>query len=58
MKKNYQARSNQRTLVVLFAMLLTTLGAWADSTFSGGDGTEANPYKIATTANLDQLAHS
>lgn len=49
------ARSG-RMLVTLLLMLLTTATAWADSAFSGGDGSQDNPYKIANTADLDQLA--
>lgn len=31
-------------------MHLTT---WADSAFSGGSGTKTDPYKIASTTDLD-----
>ncbi len=31
-------------------------GAWADSSFGGGDGSAKNPYIINTTAHWDQLA--
>ena len=42
--------------MTLALMALTTATAWADSTFSGGNGSQGNPYQIATTADLDQLA--
>lgn len=40
---------------ILFTLFLAT-GAFAESTFSGGDGSANNPYLIATTADMDQLA--
>ena len=50
----------RRAAVLLLAvMMMTTLGvqtARADSAFSGGDGSEGDPYQIATTADLNQLA--
>ncbi len=42
-------------LSLLFALFLAT-GAFAESVFSGGDGSSDNPYLIATTADMDQLA--
>ena len=36
--------------MTLALMALTTATAWADSTFSGGNGSQGNPYQIATTA--------
>ena len=45
-----------RAAVTLALVMITTAAAWADSAFSGGDGTEGNPYRIATTDDLDQLA--
>ncbi|MBR2211069.1 MAG: hypothetical protein IJ896_06335 [Fibrobacter sp.] len=42
-------------LSLLFALFLAT-GAFAESAFSGGDGSSDNPYLIATTADMDQLA--
>ena len=42
--------------LLLLVMMFAAQTAWADSTFSGGDGSEDNPYQIATTADLDQLA--
>ena len=41
---------------MLMLLSMTVLGAWADSTFGGGDGSEKNPYIIRTTAQWDQLA--
>ena len=48
----------RRVALLLAVMMLTTTAqtAWADSAFSGGDGSEGNPYKIANTADLNQLA--
>ena len=45
----------RRVAAVLLVMMLTTVTAWA-STFSGGDGSSGNPYQIASTADLNQLA--
>ena len=42
-----------RAAVTLALVMLTTATAWADSAFSGGSGTEGDPYQIATTADLD-----
>ena len=42
-------------LSLLFALFLAT-GAFAESAFSGGDGSSDNPYLIATTDDMDQLA--
>ena len=45
-----------RAATVLLLALLTATTAWADSTFSGGDGSQGNPYKIANETDLRQLA--
>ncbi len=45
-----------RMALVLLAMSLTAATAWAASTFSGGKGTQNDPYKIANTTDLNQLA--
>ena len=42
--------------MMLLLMLLTTTTAWADSAFSGGDGSQGDPYQIKTIADLGQLA--
>ena len=44
-----------RAAMMLLVMVLTTT-TWAQSTFSGGSGTSKDPYKISSTADLDQLA--
>ena len=48
----------RRAAMLLLAVLLTMTAqtAWADSAFSGGSGSKADPYKIASTADLNQLA--
>ena len=60
MNRTIHFLSTSRTaLVLLLATLLTATAAqtaWADSAFSGGSGTEAAPYQIKTTADLQQLA--
>ena len=47
-----------RAAALLLMMLLTTTAqtAWADSTFSGGSGSSADPYLIKTIDDLNQLA--
>lgn len=45
-----------RAAAMLLVMLLTTTTAWADSTFSGGDGSQGNPYQIKTVDDLNKLA--
>ncbi len=40
---------------ILFTLFFAT-GAFAESTFSGGDGSANNPYLIANTDDMDQLA--
>ena len=45
-----------RTATVLLLALLTAQTAGAQSSFSGGSGTEADPYKISSSADLVQLA--
>ena len=46
-----------RAAAMLLVMMLTSTTAWAaDSAFSGGDGSQDNPYQIKTTADLDKLA--
>ena len=48
----------RRAAMLLLAVMLTMTAqtAWADSAFSGGSGSKADPYKIASTADLNQLA--
>ena len=50
----------RRAVMTLAVVIITTMAAWAQTTSfptaSGGEGTEGNPYKIATTADLDALA--
>ena len=47
----------QKRLCLMLVLLCTmVLGAWADSPFSGGDGSAKNPYIISTTAQWDQFA--
>ena len=46
----------QRTAMML-AVMLMTMTAWAQTvSFSGGKGTESDPYKITTTDDLNKLA--
>ena len=46
-----------RTFIVAVIMILANAtAAWAQSAFSGGDGTSSNPYQIASVADLQQLA--
>ena len=46
----------QRTAMML-AVMLMTMTAWAQTeSFSGGDGTVDNPYKITTADDLNKLA--
>lgn len=42
--------------MMLLLMMLTATTAWADSAFSGGDGSQGDPYQIKTIADLGQLA--
>jgi len=42
-------------MTLLLAMLTATT-AWAQSSFSGGSGTKADPYKISSSDDLVQLA--
>ncbi len=46
----------QRTSIVGICVLLTTLAASAQTLFSGGDGSQGNPYKISTEQDLRTLA--
>lgn len=43
-------------LLLSLLTVLTASTAWADSAFSGGSGTQADPYQIASTSDLNQLA--
>lgn len=45
-----------RAAATLALVMITTAATWAQSAFSGGDGSEDDPYRIASAANLDQLA--
>lgn len=49
-----------RRAVMMMLLAVVTTAAWAQTqsfpTASGGTGTEGDPYKIATTADLDALA--
>ena len=42
--------------IVLTLLCMVAQGAWADSSFGGGDGSAKNPYIINTTAHWDQFA--
>ena len=47
----------KKTVMLLFALLcMVAQGAWADSTFGGGDGSAKNPYIIKTDAHWNQFA--
>ena len=43
-------------LLVMLLFMMTAQTAWADSTFSGGSGSSADPYLIKTIDDLNQLA--
>ena len=45
-------------LVLALCMALLCLGAWADDTFSGGSGTEDDPYRISSAADMEALRDS
>ena len=45
-----------RAALTLLVMLLTATTTWAQ--FSGGSGTQADPYQIATVDDLNQLANN
>ena len=49
-------RHTARAATVLLLALLTAQTAGAQSSFSGGSGTKADPYKISSSADLVQLA--
>ena len=53
-KANFDRRSKTKLLLLLAVFTAST--AWADSAFSGGSGTQADPYQIASTTDLNQLA--
>ncbi len=48
----------RRAAMLLLAVMLTMTAqtAWADSAFSGGSGSKGDPYQIASTTDLNQLA--
>ncbi len=46
----------RRAAMTLLLAMLTATTAWAQSSFSGGSGTKADPYKISSSADLVQLA--
>ena len=55
--KNFTTIFVQAAQMLLAVMLtLGTQTAWAQSTFSGGNGKQGNPYKIANATDLNQLA--
>ena len=45
----------RKLCIALLSALLPMTGTWAQ-TFSGGSGTEQDPYKIASEADLNTLA--
>ena len=47
---------NISRFITALALLATATTAWAQSSFSGGSGTQADPYKISSSADLVQLA--
>ena len=49
--------STIRWISVVCAVLLCATAAWA-GTYSGGDGSETNPYQIATPADLIELSQT
>jgi hypothetical protein len=59
MYRPYPPLSSIKHLVVLFTLLLLTVsGPALAGTYSGGDGTSAAPYQIATTADLIELSNT
>ena len=47
----------KKHFLMMFALLCTMVqGAWADSSFGGGDGSAKNPYIINTAVHWDQFA--
>ena len=50
-----KTRTKRAFALMLFLALLAPAAAWAQ-TFGGGSGTETDPYIIATTDHLDNLA--
>ena len=45
-----------RRAAMMLLLTLTTATVWAESTFGGGLGTQADPYLIKTTDHMRQLA--
>ena len=45
-----------RATLMLLTVLLSATTAWAESAFSGGDGSEGNPYIIKTFDDWNQIA--
>ena len=52
-----ESLSRTAMMFVTFLLAMTSQTAWAqEPTFSGGEGTPENPYKISSAADLEQLA--
>ena len=43
---------------MLILLMAATQTAWADGTFSGGSGSQAEPYLISSVEDWDALANS
>ena len=56
MYKSLKMNKLQKTLLILFALLAFGPTAWAQ--FSGGTGTEADPYKISNKSDWNELANN
>ena len=48
----------QKSLLILLALLAFGQTAWAQQQFSGGSGTEASPYLIASDTDWNKLAYN
>ena len=53
---NLKTKTRRAAALLLMLALLAPLAARAQSSFSGGSGTETDPYIIATTDDMDALA--
>ena len=56
MIRTYAKTIVRNKVVALVLALTTTAATMAQSTFGGGSGTEADPYRISQTTHLEQLA--
>ena len=54
--KSLKTKTKRAFALLLMLFMLAPLAARAQSTFGGGSGTETDPYIIATTDDMDELA--